>query len=274
MKFITYILSGIFIIALSNSCTSYTYYYSMMEGVDPYIYQNEKSEFVIESDSIDVIYNFHGQNAPITVGIYNRKSTPVYVDWRESGVIIDGQTSMFREPLDANVPWGNAKTSRYARFLNDPEGMTLIKGGHRRDVQVLELANFNFSAIPDSMFILNNNNPESDSENLKLKSILYGTEDSPIYLGTFLTIYERADDMSEALIFEADFYMSELIQGKKTKPSSIKAYKDNRGDIFYAVRKKDTFWGKAGSTSLKILGGTAVITGNIILWALGDNFEE
>lgn len=274
MKLIVYILSSILLMSLSASCTSYTYYYSVMDGVDPYIYQNEKSEFVIESDSIDVIYNFHGRNAPITVGIYNRKSTPVYVDWRESGVVVDGQTSMFREPLNANVPWNNANAAGYERFLNDPDGITLIKAGHRQNVQVLELANFNFSAIPDSLYTLNYTGSEADTANSNLKSILYGTDDSPIYLATFLTIYERADDMNEALIFEGDFYMSELIQGKKTKPSSLKAYQGNRGDMFYAVREKDTFWKKAGSTSLQILGVAAVVTGNIILWSLGDDFED
>lgn len=274
MKLTIYILSSILGTIILGSCTSYTYYYSVMDEVDAYIYQNEKSEFVIESDSIDVIYNFHGQNAPITVGILNRKATPVYVDWRESGIVIDGQVSTYREPLDVYAQWGDTSAANYGRFLNDPDGMTLVKPGRRFDTQVLELANFNFSSIPDSLFTTNYTGVGADEVNGNLKSIIYGTENSPIYLATFLTIYERADNMDEALVFEGDFYMSELIQGKTTKPSSLKAYKSNRGDMFYAVRKKDTFWKKAGSTSLQILGVAAVVTGNIILWSLGDDLED
>lgn len=245
----------------------------MMEGVDPYIFKNEKNEFVIETDSVDVIYNFHGRNAPIIVGIRNKMSTPVYVDWRKSGVVIDGNVSTFREPIDEYAQWGDTGKVNYGRFLNDPDGMSMIKPKQRINTQVLELANFRFHNIPDSVFHLNPSEVIS-SEKQELKNILYTPEDSPIYIGTFVTIYEQANTTDNTLIFDADFYMSELIQGKKKKPSSLQAYKSKRGDVFYTERVKDTFWKKAGNTSLKVLGGVAVVTGNIILWSLGDNLDD
>jgi len=244
-----------------------------MEGVDPYISQNEKNEFVIETDSVDVVYNFHGRNAPIRVGVHNKMSTAVYVDWRKSGVVIDGNVSTFREPLDEYAQWGDTGTVNYGRFLNDPDGMTMVKPGQRLNTQVLELANFNFHTIPDSLFNTTNST-WIDGGKSELKSIIYESGNSPIYIGTFLTIYERANDTDDTLIFDADFYMSELVQGKKKKPSSMQAYKNKRGDVFYSERRKDTFWKKAGNTSLKVLGGVAVVTGNIILWSLGDNLDD
>lgn len=260
-------------VILFSSCSSYTYFYSVVDGVDPYISRNQNNELVIETDSVDVIYNFHGKNAPITVGVYNKMSVPVFVDWRKSGVVIDGNVSTYREPLEEYALWGDTGTVNYGRFLNDPEGMSMVKPRQRLNTQVLELSNFNFHTVPDSIFQLNQAGIFYQ-ENKDLKSITYGIDNSPIYLGTFLTIYERVDNTDETLIFDADFYMSELIQGKKKKPSSLKVYKSKRGDLFYSERRKDTFWKKAGGVSLKVLGVAAVVTSNIVLWSLGDNLED
>lgn len=268
-----FIIISFIVLFLLSSCSSYTYFYSVMEGADPYIVQNERNEFVIETDSVDVYYNFHGRNAPITVGVHNKMSTAVYVDWRKSGIVIDGNVSTFREPLEEYAQWGDTSVVNYGRFLSDPDGMTTIKSKQRKNTQVLELTNFKFHHIPDSLFV-NNTSDWLDGGKSELKSIVYGADDSPIYIGTFLTIYRQANDVDDTLIFDADFYMSELIQGKKKKPSSLRAYKNKSGDVFYSERRKGTFWKKAGNTSLKVLGGAAVVTGNIILWSLGDNLNE
>jgi len=239
-----------------------------METDDPYTYKNAQSEFVLEDDSIDIIYNFHGENAPITVGVYNKMSKPVYIDWRKSGIIIDNHSNTYREPLDAYAAQGDTGTVDYGRFLNDPEGLGFVKPGSRLNTQVLELANFNFHKIPEDKFTSEYKETHFDNFERKFKRIFYTWEDSPIYIQTFLTVYEKANDMSDPLYYENEFYMSQLIRGGKTSPSHVKAFKEGNGNIFFVKKEKGTFWKKAGNTSLKILGGVAVVTGNIVVWAL------
>ena len=263
MKRINYLL--LFLILLLGSCTSSKYYYSTMSSNDPYTSKNEKGEFVITGDSVDIIYSFYGRNAPITIGVNNKGSRPIYIDWRRSGVVIDEKSITFKEPMDEknyNV------VDEYGRFLNDPEGLSIIKPYSLVSTQVLELSNFRFQKIPDEKFLQTHTVADRKGKNKQYKNISYTETDSPIYLSIFLTIYDEVEAIHDPLIYEANFFMSELIRGEKTSPSKIYALKNKQGDSFFVRYKKDTAWKKIGNTSLKILGGAAIVTGNIIVWAL------
>ncbi len=267
MKFTLFIL--ITTLFIFSSCSSYTYFYSTMSTNDPYTFKNNQGEFVLESDSIDVIYNFNGMNAPITVGVYNKMSIPIYIDWSKSGVVIDNHSATYKEALDIYAAYGgDTSTVDFGRYLNDPEGLSTVKPGIRSDTQVLELTNFNFHKIPKDRFEYNHMERSKNKDLSKLKSIIYTEEDSHIYIETFLAIYESANDMSTPLIYETAFYMSELIDAENKKPSGLSNKRDKRGDFFYVKRKKNSKWKKFGNTSLKVLGGVASVTGNIIIWAL------
>ena len=69
-----------------------------MSTRDSYTVKNDYGEFVVEDDSIDVVYNFYGHNAPITVGVVNKMSKPLYVDWTKSGIMIDDTPTSYIEP--------------------------------------------------------------------------------------------------------------------------------------------------------------------------------
>lgn len=248
-----------------GSCTSSKYYYSTMSSDDPYILKNGKGEFVIADDSLEILYNFYGENAPITIGVDNKGSQSVFIDWRRSGVIIDGKSGTFREPVDEEK---YDEAAEYGRFLNDPEGLSIVKPYSRLNTQVLELSGFRFEQIPDEKFLETYTVADRKGNNKQYKNISYSEEDSPIHLRIFLTIYENTEAIHTPLVYETDFYMSELIRGDKTLPSKIYALKNKKGDSFFVKYTKDTAWKKIGSTSLNVLGVAAIVTGNIIVWAL------
>lgn len=236
-----------------------------MSSNDPYTSKNENGEFVIAGDSIEIRFNFYGENAPITISVNNKTSQPIYVDWRRSGVIIDDQSVTLREPLDED---NYDEYAEYARILNDPDGLSIIKPYSLLNTQVLELSGFKFEQIPADKFLETHTLADRGGKNKQYKNIIYTEKDSPIYLRIFLRVYDHIDAIGTPLIYETDFYMSELIKGEKTSPSKIDAFKKQRGDSFFVRYKKDTAWKKIGNTSLKVLGGVAVVTGNIIVWAL------
>lgn len=252
-----------------------------MSSNDPFIFKNSQGEFVLEGDSINVIYNFNGENAPITVGVYNKMSKPIYVDWRKSGLVIDGNVVTYREPIDLYVIDEDMRGDDYARYLNDPEGLSTVKSEVRLNTQVLELTNFNFDKISDDKFQQNDYIEDGKSYKSKFRNILYTENDSPIYIESFLAIYEQANDLSNPLMFETSFYMSELEKAGKKSPSSLSQNRGSRGDLFYVkdgIQKeqkdnKGSMWGKIGKTSLDVLGVAAVVTGNIVVWALDGRGE-
>ncbi len=250
---------------LLNSCS--TYYCSTMNTRDPYTIKNDYGEFVVEGDSLDVIYNFYGHNAPITVGVVNKMSKPLYVDWTKSGIMIDDASTSYIE-LPRVSKGDDSQLTDFTYFLNNSDNLSYVKPYSRLNKQILELTNFNFHKINDSLY--NNWNTEADSwgENKKYKTIRYAEADSPIYLRTFLTVYEDSRRIEDAFYYENAFYMSELIKIKGSSPESLAAFRYGRGDFFYVKNEKEKKPLKETKKSSNLLQKVTSVTGQITSWAV------
>lgn len=249
-------------LASLNSCS--TYYGSTMNTKDPYTIKNEYGEFLVEGDSLDVIYNFYGENAPIAVSVVNKMSKPLYINWRKSGIMIDDIPSPYQDPNVHEID--DEAIVNFSSFLDDPDGLGYVKPYSRLNKQILELTNFNFDKIPDTLFLKWNTEADSRGDNKKYNAIRYIASNSPIYLRTFLTIYEDSMEAGEAFFYENDFYMSELIKGSGSL-NKLEAYRNWRGDFFYVKPQKE----KKPKTEKKapsILEKVAHVTGQILLWAV------
>jgi len=86
MKNLTFIILS-FAIATLSSCTSY-----QIITLESTLEQPSTDGFVYEDDTISVLYTFNGTNAPLDVNIYNKLNTPLYINWNQSSVIINGQS--------------------------------------------------------------------------------------------------------------------------------------------------------------------------------------
>src|SRR4051812_46882763 len=71
---------------LCISCSRYQY--ATINGSSG-ITTNDKLEFVAENDSLRLVYNFNGANAPINITIQNKLQKPVYIDWQRSALIVN-----------------------------------------------------------------------------------------------------------------------------------------------------------------------------------------
>lgn len=247
-----------------NSCS--TYYGSTMNTKNPYTIKNEYGEFVVEGDSLDIIYNFYGENAPIAVGVFNKMSKPIYINWRKSGIMIDDVPSTYQEP-NAGKAENNERIINFGSFFEDPDGLGYVKPYSRLNKQILELTSFNFHTIEDSLFHKWNTEADSRGENKKYNTIRYIETNSPIYLRTFLTVYEDSKKASDAFFYEIDFYMSELIKIRGTSLDGIEAYRNWRGDFFYVKHEKEKKT-KAEKKSPSILKKISNVTEQILIWAI------
>ncbi|SHF91410.1 hypothetical protein [Dysgonomonas macrotermitis] len=266
MKTLTIIIT---ILTLFTSCSA-TYFYSTINTNDPYTYKDEYGRFVQEGDSIDVLYSFYGENAPITICVVNKMSIPIYIDWRRSGVVIDDTPSPFAPNFDSE--YDQDDLINFNLYMNNPDGLSYIRPYSRYEQKVMELANFNFHQIPDEQFVKRETEADSNGENRLLNSLQYTEADSPLFMKTYLSIYEESSYISDPLIYESDFYISELIKGKKsTKPDS---FQNGQGDIFLVKHKKEKRLKKIGEGTLKVAGVTATVIGNIAIWALNSSGEH
>ena len=255
-------------------CSCSTYYGAIMNTKDTYTIKNENGEFVVEGDSLDVIYNFFGQNAPILIEVINKMSKPLYVDWTKSGLMIDDVPTTYIEsgkPSNEN----DLKLIDFAYFLDNSDDLSYVKPYSRLSKQILELTNFNFQKINDSLY--QNWNTEADSwgENKRYSTIRYIEDNSPIYLRTFLTIYEDSLKGQDAFYYENDFYLSELVKMKAESLKGVAAFKLRRGDFFYVKEQKEKKPPKEKKNKSTIFKKVAAVTEQITQWAVeGSKVEK
>ncbi|MCU4164566.1 hypothetical protein [Carboxylicivirga caseinilyticus] len=87
MKNLTVCLIVCFLITILSSCTSY-----QIITLDSSLNKPSNNGFVYENDTILLQYTFNGANAPLDVDIFNKLNAPLYINWNESSVIINGQS--------------------------------------------------------------------------------------------------------------------------------------------------------------------------------------
>jgi hypothetical protein len=90
MKPITLVLLAALLL---SACSRYQY-----AVVDSNV--KKDGHLVFENDSVKITYPFSGNNGPATVRIHNKLSTPMYVNWQRSSLIIEGE-SVSRVPESA-----------------------------------------------------------------------------------------------------------------------------------------------------------------------------
>jgi len=73
--------------ALLTSCTSYQY-----ATLDSTLPQPSSDGFTFENDTIEVQYSFAGANCPLMLSIFNKLDSPIFIDWNQSAVIINGNS--------------------------------------------------------------------------------------------------------------------------------------------------------------------------------------
>ena len=73
-------------------------------------------DFVIDNDSVCIIYNFHGEDGPVLVTVQNKMDEPLFVDWQRSALIINGKaTSYYKDAIPVE---GVTESSSYGSSYN------------------------------------------------------------------------------------------------------------------------------------------------------------
>lgn len=98
MKTLLKIFVGIASIVLFSSCFFYQHV-----RVASNIPLTDNSEFLLENDSLRIVYSFHGEGGPIHLEIFNKLNMPLSVDWSKSALIKNGQSySLWKDEARLN----------------------------------------------------------------------------------------------------------------------------------------------------------------------------
>lgn len=94
---------------LFGSCTTYQYTTVSSSNLS----MNDLQEFEFVNDSVRIIYNFNGYNAPVNITVENKLKVPVFIDWHNSSLIINGRSVSY-VPVQMKIE-GTTENSSYNR---------------------------------------------------------------------------------------------------------------------------------------------------------------
>ena len=127
------------LILLAFGSCSTTYQYVTLNS--PEVPKNEKKEFSFENDSMRLTYNFHGEGGPVALTVYNKMDKPLFVNWKKSFLIQDGQAvCLFNNRVGIYgtidgysyrgvVPGTRVTSGSVNASFDLPEGMDMIPPG-------------------------------------------------------------------------------------------------------------------------------------------------
>lgn len=227
------------ILFLFNSCASYHYYTVSSAGVA----QNDKREFVIENDSLRLVYNFNGFSAPVNITIQNKLSVPVYIDWQRSALIVNDQAISY-VPAEMRID-GGFQSSTY-KYGNSSDYKTT--SGH---IQATASLPPSVDFMPPQTYLTKSqlsipnrfiaNVPETafhrekymavEGITVSVKKATFTEATTPLRFRSYLTIMV-GEITTKPLTLEHSFYISELMT-TGALPADMHIISANKGNMFY-----------------------------------------
>lgn len=235
-------------VPLLGSCSSY--YYSTLSSSDREGDENMKEGFIQENDTVRISYNFYGENAPVSITIYNKLNEPLFVDWTRSSLIIDDEaTSYYNESvaIQGNIEsdsysdmyrWGRRTSSTYGGSVGTfsgevtlPKGISFIPPRSKVNKSSLMLSNLPFDNIPKKEYT-KVGVPKVNNEVVNVLIKEFTEEDSPVRFRSYLTLYADNPDTAP-MTFERSFYVSRLMKTGNLSPSNVWEAQQKQPDFFY-----------------------------------------
>ncbi|MFL5744716.1 MAG: hypothetical protein ACJ751_08630 [Niastella sp.] len=225
------------------SCASTTFQYSTLSSSD--VKKNDRNEFMVENDSLRLVYNFSGKSGPIHISIENKMGVPVYIDWKRSAMIVNNKAIPY--VVEEMKIEGNFQGSSY-NYRNSGYG---VNSGQLQATAVLPPT---LDFIPpraiinkNQMYVTNGFNgripdtafhklkyPVAEGVTVKVKKATFTEATSPFRFRSYIT-YMIGEPGTKPFAFEHSFFVSEIMNtGSGPKEMSINT--SNRGDQYYTIR--------------------------------------
>jgi hypothetical protein len=220
-----------FFTILFSSCQTYQYMTVASDNTE----HNENNEFVAETDTLRITYNFNGKNGPVNIHIYNKSSTALEVDWKRSSLIIGEKPLSFYNP-DLQI------NGSIARSIVQPRGSgaSLDATVHAQEgVEFLPPhASITRSGLYITKRLLDTRSLATSKEVIRgtmskvnLYSASFSKNNSPMLFRCYLSFVVPAS--GEAIFAtEHSFYVIELKEGV-AQPQYVIPERNKAGDKFF-----------------------------------------
>ncbi|MFL5744717.1 MAG: hypothetical protein ACJ751_08635 [Niastella sp.] len=144
--------------------------------------KNEINELVFENDSLKLVYNFMGSDLGPNIFIENKLQEPVYIDWRESALIVNGHTYSYA-PIEVNLH-GNVAGSAFA---GKPSTIDYISPRGTLNKTPMVLSQYYSNTIPRARLLKTRYTAGGIS--YPVKTAIFTEATSPLRLRSFIPIW-------------------------------------------------------------------------------------
>lgn len=223
------------------SCQS-TYFFSSLDTTGGYMEKAENGDFTMDGDSLSIIYSFRGQNAPVQITVFNKMSKPLYVDWAQSALVLHGVAYAYSgnlppsEDVSAYLDEAGQGNLSVPVIDADSEGfVTKISPNRHVNFSSMSL-HTTFEGVKRKAFKTRLMGDKSGNS-VKVKNASFSTDNTPLIFSSYLTTYTNKDN---PLVYQQDFYISNLIKTKQISPSNLPGSMEDRGDVFYVEKPANT----------------------------------
>ena len=260
----------LFFLILLASCKRYQY--ATVSSTNLTI--DDSKQFVAENDTLRLVYNFHGEDAPIYLTIENKLNVPVFINWQQSSLIVNDKAISYK-PKNLYVA-GDIYTYRPSRtsYTVDaidatialPENSDFIPPHSFITKNPMGLTNQVIKDLPGSTKFHREEMLSVDGEYYSIKKASFTETNSPIRFRSYLTV-TVGEATSKPVFYEHIFYVSELIT-TDLGPQHFGDSFRNRGNRYFV--QESTGYGRT-MTGFGVIAGTAVVAGAAA--ALNPNYK-
>lgn len=260
MKKIIFILGAV--VCLS-SCKSY-----MMSTVSS---SNTKADqytgiLQLKNDSLDLSYNFSGEDAPMKIEIFNKLNEPLFINWEKSAIIVgDDAYSLMDDKLRIE-----ASTSSFTQRSGYPNGNS-TEGSINGTIQLSKNESFippkskiartsailrrvKFPDIDKSLFRREKLNLADGTGETLSRETDFTEKDSPLTFRAYLTFYTIKDNQPKFFTLQQNFYVSKVTR-TNVNPNNISGFDNNPGNVI--ILSKATGYAK----TMGIVAATGLVIG-------------
>jgi len=228
------------LILLAFGSCSTTYQYVTLNS--PEVPKNDKKEFSFENDSMRLTYNFHGEGGPIAMTVYNKMDKSLFVNWKKSFLIHDGQAvCLFNNRVEVNgvveafsyrgiVPGTRVTSGNLYATFDLPEGMDMIPPGSyiTKGLQALVQPN----PVYNTKFLEKTHAEETtgfDGVSYSYRRYSFDQSASPLQFKSYLTFVVGTDP--QEFTVSHSFYAQEVLLSGEV-PEFFGFYKPQGDQLF------------------------------------------
>lgn len=245
---------------LTVSCNRYQYFTIGSKDART----NEAQELIVENDSFSITYNFNGLNAPVHMKVFNKLDRPVYLDWKRSSLIVNGQAISYM-PGSLKISGAGSGSSfaltdnaaaydgSFSATAELPVDWQLIPPQSYIIRIPLSVTSEFFKNVPDSMFSLVRV-PLNDGSIGAVRTAQFSSSNTPMRFKSFLTFQVGDAIPGASVAYNHEFYISELVR-TGIRPKKYMLDREQQGNQAY-LQKISGFGKGLGAVGATLLVAT------------------